>query len=48
MLLGVEKEWRGSGSKRSYADVREEMMYIPLLKTIQSLLNDPKIVKQVT
>ena len=38
VLLGMEKQWKGSGTKRSYADVREEMMYIPILKTIQTCL----------
>ena len=47
VLLGTEKQWKGSGTKRSYADVREEMMYIPILKTIQNLLDDPGILKQV-
>lgn len=46
-LLGLERQWKGSGSKRSYREVREEMMYIPILKTIQVLLNNPEVAKQV-
>lgn len=47
VLLGTEKKWTGSGSKRTYAEVRNEMMYIPILSTIQSLMKDDDFVKQV-
>lgn len=43
----MEKKWKGTGTKRSYTDIREEMMYIPILKTIQTLLEDPEVAKQV-
>ncbi len=48
MLLGLEKQWKGSGAKRSYSEVRHEIMYIPILRTIQDLLDDPNIHKQVS
>ena len=43
----MNKQWKGSGSKRAYTDVREEMMYISVIDTIQNLLDDPEVVKQV-
>ena len=48
LLLGTERQWTGSGEKRRYAVVREEMIYIPLLKTIQSLFHNPDIVRMVS
>ena len=47
VLLGVEKQWKGTGQKRMYAEVKHEMMYVPILETIQSLLDDAEVVKQV-
>ena len=47
VLLGIERQWTGSGKKRRYAEVREEMMYIPLLKTIQSLFYNTDVVRMV-
>ena len=46
ILLGLEKQWIGSGAKRTYTEVREEMMYIPILETIPTLLNNPEVHKQ--
>lgn len=37
----------GSGVKRTYAEVPEEMMYIPIIPTIQSLLLNSDFVKQI-
>ena len=47
ILLGLDKQWKGSGAKRTYREVREEMIYIPVLDTIQDLLNDDEVLKQV-
>ena len=47
VLLGIERQWTGSGKKRRYAEVREEMMYIPLLKTIQSFSYNTDVVRMV-
>ena len=33
MTLGEKHDWIGSGSRRHYGIVKDEMMYIPLLKT---------------
>ena len=47
VLLGIERQWTGSRKKRRYAEVREEMMYIPLLKTTQFLSYNPDVVRMV-
>ena len=47
VLLGTERQWIGSGEKRSYVEVRDEMIYVPILETIQSLLNNGNVSKQV-
>ncbi len=47
VLLGTQKRWSGSGAKRAYTEVRNEMMYVPILSTIQSLLNEDDFAKQV-
>ena len=47
MLLGTKKQWKGTGKKRAYIEVRDEMVYIPILETIQSLLKDLNVLKLV-
>ena len=47
MLLGTEKQWKGSGQKRAYVEVQDEMVYVPILDTLQSLLEDMDDSKQV-
>ncbi len=47
VLLGTKKQWKGTGKKRGYTEVRDEMVYIPILETIQSLLKDPNVLKLV-
>ena len=47
VLLGTEKQWTMSGKKRKHAEVREKMMYIPLLEIIQSLFYSPDVVRMV-
>ena len=47
VLLDIERQWTGSGKKRRYAEVQEEMMYIPLLKTIQSFSYNTDVVRMV-
>ena len=41
-------KWKGSGDKRKYTEIKNEMMYIPILETIQSLLSDEEVLKQVS
>ena len=47
ILLGTDKVWKGSGQKRTYCEVQDEMMYISILETIEALLRDGECVKQV-
>lgn len=43
----MERQWKGAGSKRSFVEMQEEMMYIPILDTIQSLLNQKQFATEV-
>ena len=47
MTLGEKHDWIGSGSRRHYGIVKDEMMYTPLLKTIECLLQRDSIVDEV-
>lgn len=47
VILGAQKQWLGSGVKRTYAEVPDEMMYIPIIPTIQTLLMNDEFVRQV-
>lgn len=40
-------KWAGQGARRSYKSVDEIMMYVPLLQTIQTLLEDSAISNEV-
>ena len=47
VLLGERRQWKGRGSKRRCVIKRDEVMYIPLLDTLQSLLNNESILAEV-
>ena len=47
MSLGKERVWKGSGSKRRCVDRENEVMYIPILETLQSLLLSDSILAEV-
>lgn len=47
IILGTEKKMRGSGKKRRCIEVRDEMKYIPLLSTIERLLQNKEFLQQV-
>lgn len=38
---------RGSGQKRRCVEVRDEMKYIPLLSTLERLLQNKKLIQEV-
>ena len=46
-MLGTERKMRGSGQKRTCVEVRDEMKYIPLLSTIERLLQSQSLVEEV-
>lgn len=47
LLLGKRWVWKGRGSKHRCVVKRDEMMYIPLLDTLQSLLNNENVLAEV-
>lgn len=46
-MLGTERKMRGCGEKRKCVEVRDEMKYIPLLATIERLLHNKNVIKEV-
>ena len=47
IVLGRERRAIGCGHKRRVAEVEDTMVYIPILKTIQCLLNNASLVAEV-
>jgi hypothetical protein len=47
IVLGSINKWAGHGSKRKYKSLDETMMYVPILKTIETLLEDVVISTEV-
>ncbi len=47
VTLGEKRVWKGRGQKRQCVEVCDTFMYIPLLKTIQVLLQNSSVVAQV-
>ena len=45
--LGSYRKWTGHGKKRQYKEIDETMMYIPLHQTLQTMLEDQTILKEV-
>lgn len=48
IVLGTDYKMKGCGSKRRLVEVRNEMQYIPMLDTLQRLLNCNAIQQQVS
>lgn len=47
MLLGDHRSWKGTGSMRRSVVKKNEIMYVPLLKTLEDLLQCNDIVAEV-
>ena len=47
MVLGKERRPIGCGHKRRVAEVEDTMVYIPILDTIQHLLNNDALIAEV-
>lgn len=48
MTLGERRVWRGQGRKRKCVSKKDTFMYIPLLSTLQSLLQNRDILAEVS
>lgn len=48
VCLGERREWKGSGAKRRIVLKKDEMMYVPILHTLQSLLNHDSVYSEVS
>lgn len=46
-MLGSQRKAKGSGSKRRVVEVDDVMMYIPILSTLELLLQNETIVSEV-
>ena len=40
VVLGTNQRAKGSGAKRRLVEEEESFMYVPVLETLQTLLND--------
>ena len=47
MLLGERHVWKGSGIKRRCITKEDNVFYIPVLETLQSLLNNETVLLEV-
>ena len=47
MVLGEYRAWKGWGAKRKCVTEQDCLMYIPILETIQSLLNNSALLSEV-
>ena len=45
--LGERNVWKGRGSSRKLVVKKDEMYYVPLLKTLESLLQNETIIAEV-
>ena len=45
--LGSEKVWVGAGPQSRYEEVKHEMVYVPILSTLEKLLQKEDILRQV-
>ena len=46
--LGEQRVWKGTGSKRRCVLEEDTFMYIPLLNTLETLLQNDSILAEVT
>ena len=47
ILLGTVQKWKGDGPNRKYETIKETMIYVPLLSSLEALLNDNLILTLV-
>ena len=47
VVLGTNRRAKGSGAKRCLVEEEESFMYVPMLETLQTLLNDETILAEV-
>ena len=47
VVLGTHRKWKGSGENRRYKTVEDKMIYIPLLETLRSLLENDTVMSEV-
>jgi len=47
VVLGERRVWKGWGAKRNCVTEQDCLMYIPILETIQSLLNNSAVLSEV-
>ena len=48
VTLGERRVWKGAGVKRKCVVKKDELVYVPLLKTLQAYLSNSFFVEQVT
>ena len=48
VVLRVNRRAKGLGAKRRLVEEEESFMYVPVLETLQTLLNDEAILAEVT
>ena len=46
-MLGTHRRAKGLGAKRQLVEEEESFMYVPLLETLQMLLNDDAVLAEV-
>lgn len=47
VLLGEKRVWKGKGNKRRYVVKKDHAMYVPVLKTLQTLMKNEAIYAEV-
>ena len=40
--------WKGFGSKRRCKSIRDEVMYVPVLETLQNMLKNQTVISEVS
>ena len=48
VILGTVRKAKGAGAKRRIVEVEEGMVYIPILETLNVLLNNESIASEVS
>ena len=48
IVLGERHKWKGDGIKRRYILKQDQIYYVPILKTLQCLLNNHILLSEVT
>ena len=48
VVLGERHKWKGNGIKRRYILKQDQVYYVPILETFQSLLNNHVLLSEVT